>query len=1099
MTPNNANKKLFDLLISKNFDPQALNNQGKPAPSPDQATLFSFDYKGQSGQDYGTVVLQLGDDLDVYCGDNIGKAMEDQKDRTEWFDDFLYQLKNWSVRNVPGTFNLMNLNKLKYSMQGQAAIKEGLFESWQGTKNTSWNGDSTQARLMIKHKKNLGENDKRFRYIESLFIETQDGERFKLPFLKLSAGRAMLEHVKQGGKPYDIRGQHIVTVVSEMNLLSRFRRANQGKIFEGETQQLVEQATHYYETLQNNLKSLGTSRGYAKYFESWDPAALTDEDVIIEDLRHMFIEQNIDSRIEQALPLLAKLQKENAMKEANIFEDWANLITEGTWEIPDTKEKQNDLVKLLSKELPVGADATNATEQLYNLLGDDELFDRLEELAEENADADGRKIILARLEELKSNPDIAEVIGKIKTSPTPPPEDFWNSPTDDSSIEDPNATAQPPADATAQLPADATAQPQPPAQPPVAENEMGEDKFEMESIRKLAGVAVLKESGMSEVDILLQDIARGDVDIYNVYANPKTNVEKFVSDQIHEKVDNLMIDAGYHKDDIEEMLQIIHDELSKDYDTEQTDETDMGKTIGSTAGEIIGGMAGSRMGQPVAGAAAGSAIGGHIGDKISDMMSDDDEDESLSESNYELHRIKQIAGIGKDAMYETEQNVRTQPKTSNLSGYNTAYLEKVASGAPGNWKCTPAEAKAELATRVGSKDPHTEAPSQWPIPTNEGPIGQHLGKLAGEFIAGGPEDPLAPHFAKIGAHYGEKLGTKISDHFLNNILPKLQDKIKNKLVKKNQPTEEGIIGKSLGAAAGELMALGPENPLSFITAPAGAYIGDKIGDKVSDMFSRSSDDGDMQDEMEESSHERTFPDPAKPYIENGRVTGIMGPNGEKRLMSKSHVVGADGMIYHWQDPRQHNSKKTDEAQSPFPSRNDPALAAQAAATQPGHQSVMPSRNEPTKENSGDNSLEESGEKDYAYHRAKERHHEKEGDKAMARADSFGAYAHPQGISARTKAEQHYAKADEHRAAWKELGSNPVEKVAEGEMKEESGDRTPLAGQYGHSGKLQTVDGIDQDMMDRIKFLAGIKENETVDGQENSELTKMKSLSSIFLR
>jgi hypothetical protein len=33
-----------------------------------------------------------------------------------------------------------------------------------------------------------------------------------------------------------------------------------------------------------------------------------------------------------------------------------------------------------------------------------------------------------------------------------------------------------------------------------------------------------------------------------------------------------------------------------------------------------------------------------------------------------------------------------------------------------------------------------------------------------------------------------------------------------------------------------------------------------------------------------------------------------------------------------------------EVQSPFPSRNDPALAAQAAATKPGTQSVMPSRN-----------------------------------------------------------------------------------------------------------------------------------------------------------
>ena len=46
-----------------------------------------------------------------------------------------------------------------------------------------------------------------------------------------------------------------------------------------------------------------------------------------------------------------------------------------------------------------------------------------------------------------------------------------------------------------------------------------------------------------------------------------------------------------------------------------------------------------------------------------------------------------------------------------------------------------------------------------------------------------------------------------------------------------------------------------------------------------------------------------FPDPRKPYIENGKVTGIMGPDGKKYMMSKSDTVGADGMIYHWQDPR----------------------------------------------------------------------------------------------------------------------------------------------------------------------------------------------------
>jgi hypothetical protein len=418
MSPNNANKQLNDLLISRNFEPQALNNQGKPAPSPDDAVMFSFDYSAESGNDYGTVVIMIDDDhnLNVYFGDNLGKGMESE-DKQSWFD-FLYQIRQFAKRNMM-TFSIQDLNKLKYSMKGQAALAEGLFESWAGKRDVSYNADATQARLMIKHKRAIGEGEARFRYVESLFIETVDGERYRMPFKSLSAGRAMLEHVRQGGKPYDVRGQHIATIVNEMSLLSRFKRANQGKIFEGETQQLVEEATHYYETLQKNLKSLATKTGYTKYFESWNPADITDEDVIIEDLRHLFVEQNIDSRVEQALPLLAKLKQEHAMKEINVFESWMNLLSEGTWALPDTKEKQTQLITLLSQELPVGADATNATEQLYDILGDDELFDKLNDLAQQDANADARTVILDRLEQMKDNPDIAQVIGKLKIETNP--------------------------------------------------------------------------------------------------------------------------------------------------------------------------------------------------------------------------------------------------------------------------------------------------------------------------------------------------------------------------------------------------------------------------------------------------------------------------------------------------------------------------------------------------------------------------------------------------------------------------------------------------------------------------------------------------------
>jgi hypothetical protein len=411
-------RKLFDLLISRDFDPEMLDSSGKPAPDPSEAEIFSFDFRARSGKDYGTVVVMLGDDnnLEIYCSDNVGRSMEGD-DKNDWFA-FLEQLKNFAVRNFM-SFGIKNLNRLRYSMQGQAAIREGLFESWTGNKTTSWNGAATEARLMIRHKKTIAEGDARFRYIESLFIETADSERYKLPFTSLTAGRAMLEHVRQGGRPYDPRGNHIAEIVTELAVLSRFRRANQGQIFEGDTQQLVEQVQEYQSNLQRSLKGLGTRTGYATYFESWSPAEISEQDVVIESLKSLFVKQSIDTRIESALPLLAKIQQQGtAMKEANIFEAWAERLLEGTWQTPDTPEKQAQLLELMSTDLPVGADATNVTEQLYDLLGDDELFDQLEALAERDANADARQVIYDRMQMLSNDPDVLKVIEQLQINPT---------------------------------------------------------------------------------------------------------------------------------------------------------------------------------------------------------------------------------------------------------------------------------------------------------------------------------------------------------------------------------------------------------------------------------------------------------------------------------------------------------------------------------------------------------------------------------------------------------------------------------------------------------------------------------------------------------
>ena len=90
------------------------------------------------------------------------------------------------------------------------------------------------------------------------------------------------------------------------------------------------------------------------------------------------------------------------MKEVDIFESWINNLGEGTWSLPETPEQLDKLKTLMTKELIVGPDATNATEQLYDLIGDDILFDRLIELANRDprANAWNDTEVMNRIKEL---------------------------------------------------------------------------------------------------------------------------------------------------------------------------------------------------------------------------------------------------------------------------------------------------------------------------------------------------------------------------------------------------------------------------------------------------------------------------------------------------------------------------------------------------------------------------------------------------------------------------------------------------------------------------------------------------------------------------
>jgi hypothetical protein len=92
----------------------------------------------------------------------------------------------------------------------------------------------------------LDENDARYRFIESLFIETDQGERFKVPSRNLMHGKLLARHVAEGGTPYDAFGQHITATMEELHTLSRFVRAAKHREYQGETAEMVETAVRHY-------------------------------------------------------------------------------------------------------------------------------------------------------------------------------------------------------------------------------------------------------------------------------------------------------------------------------------------------------------------------------------------------------------------------------------------------------------------------------------------------------------------------------------------------------------------------------------------------------------------------------------------------------------------------------------------------------------------------------------------------------------------------------------------------------------------------------------------------------------------------------------
>ena len=335
------NRNLFELLHSKGLDPTMLSTSGKEIPTPEEAEVFQFNFV-KDGEDYGTVTISIDGlhKLTVYFSDDVANSEkeESESDDVSWYQ-LLNQLKRFSQK-YQLSFELRNVSNLKHDMAKREYMKkkESIAEGYYPMgRKASYSDAVPSVKIVLQHSRQIEEGEQRYRNVERIFLENEQGERFLAPTTRPGIARVYARHIAEGGKPHDDRWNHIGSLCEEYSKMAGFVRATRSGQFTESTQKLIAEGINHYQALRESLGRLAGHRGYNAYFESWTPP-LMEDDSDMSNINELFVQETVDPRIESVMPILSKLQKKiSEMSEVNELSEWADKLIEGDEDIEDNE------------------------------------------------------------------------------------------------------------------------------------------------------------------------------------------------------------------------------------------------------------------------------------------------------------------------------------------------------------------------------------------------------------------------------------------------------------------------------------------------------------------------------------------------------------------------------------------------------------------------------------------------------------------------------------------------------------------------------------------------------------------------------------------
>ena len=330
---NNISTDLFYKIRSRFTGLKLGESTGQITINPESARFFDFDYT-ENDKILGHVSVSLAEpnSMKVYFSSGITEGMDsDQKDN--WYG-FLRELRKFAKRRLLAfdTRDIAkdNLDKRDYAFLsqhstpqsdndtitkpvGEAVMNES---NLYGTKTQSFQ-KLMDTRLIIKHSKKLADDFEqkpgdRSRNISALFVENQDGERFKYPFIHLAGARAMQRHVANGGLPYDAIGESIIKMSEEIAQLKSFTNyCVRNDLMNSDTNNIVERSKAQLDGLRERVARLAKQAHYENYVtEFQSPEAVEVPDDVMEEYKEKFTVKNFKEDIANAFPIIYKLMKE---------------------------------------------------------------------------------------------------------------------------------------------------------------------------------------------------------------------------------------------------------------------------------------------------------------------------------------------------------------------------------------------------------------------------------------------------------------------------------------------------------------------------------------------------------------------------------------------------------------------------------------------------------------------------------------------------------------------------------------------------------------------------------------------------------------------